>query len=118
MRTKYVGNGALFEVVLPILHLITFPFSLLPIARRAHRGVRNGGITKNKPVPKKGAAAAPSTSKSKKLKLSTVRRNEIMGLPLDAPLGVQLFDTERSKDMRTLEQKNRLLSWVSFCMMF
>ncbi|KAJ3867260.1 hypothetical protein EV359DRAFT_78744 [Lentinula novae-zelandiae] len=89
---------------------------LLPIARRAHRGVRNGGITKNKPVPKKGHAAAPSTSKSKKLKLSTVRRNEMMGLPPDAPLGVQLFDTERSKDMRTLEQKNRLLSWAkTFC---
>ncbi|GAW07617.1 protein [Lentinula edodes] len=89
---------------------------LLPIARRAHRGVRNGGITKNNPVPKKGAAAAPSTSKSKKLKLSTLRRNEMMGLPLDAPLGVQLFDTERSKDMRTLEQKNRLLSWAkTFC---
>ncbi|KAJ4491568.1 hypothetical protein C8J55DRAFT_557137 [Lentinula edodes] len=87
---------------------------LLPIARRAHRGVRNGGITKNKPVPKKDPTAAPP--KSKKLKLSTVRRNEMMGLPLDAPLGIQLFDTERSKDMRTLEQKNRLLSWAkTFC---
>ncbi|KAJ4499946.1 hypothetical protein C8R41DRAFT_812696 [Lentinula lateritia] len=87
---------------------------LLPIARRAHRGVRNGGITKNKPANKEGPAAIPS--KAKKLKLSTVRRNEMMGLPPNAPLGAQLSATKRSKDMRTLEQKNRLLSWAkTFC---
>ncbi|KAJ3902404.1 hypothetical protein F5879DRAFT_991070 [Lentinula edodes] len=87
---------------------------LIPVARRAHRGVRSGGITKNKPANKEGPAAI--LSKAKKLKLSTVRRNEMMGLPLDAPLGAQLSDTKRSKDMRTLEQKNRLLSWAkAFC---
>ncbi|GAW01127.1 hypothetical protein LENED_002706 [Lentinula edodes] len=84
---------------------------LIPAARRAHRGVRDSGITKNKPKLKEATAAA--SSKVKKLKLSTVRRNELMGLPLDAPLGVQLFDTDRSKDLRTLEQKNSLLRWVS-----
>ncbi|KAJ3930206.1 MAG: hypothetical protein NXY57DRAFT_1040177 [Lentinula lateritia] len=73
-----------------------------------------GGITKNKPATNTGPAAVPS--KAKKLKLSTVRRNEMMGLPPDAPLGAQLSDTKHSKDMRTLEQKNRLLSWAkTFC---
>ncbi|KAJ4486413.1 hypothetical protein C8R41DRAFT_921285 [Lentinula lateritia] len=87
---------------------------LIPAARRAHRGVRDGGITKNKPKLKEATTAA--SAKVKKLKLSTVRRNELMGLPLDAPLGVQLFDTNRSKDLRTLEQKNSLLRWAKmFC---
>ncbi|KAJ3753405.1 hypothetical protein EV360DRAFT_74554, partial [Lentinula raphanica] len=83
--------------------------SLLPQAQRAHRGVRSGGITKNKqPAKKSSNSSAP---KAKALKPSTVRRNELMGLPLDAPLGTQLFATERSKDMRTLEEKNTLLAW-------
>ncbi|KAJ3926789.1 MAG: hypothetical protein NXY57DRAFT_966151 [Lentinula lateritia] len=84
-----------------------------------HEELEHGGSIREpkghyQPVPKKDPTAAPS--KSKKLKLSTVRKNEMMGLPLDAPLGIQLFDTKRLKDMRTLEQKNRLLSWAkTFC---
>ncbi|KAJ3846397.1 hypothetical protein EV368DRAFT_69959 [Lentinula lateritia] len=76
---------------------------LLPNARRAHRGVREGGITKNRPQPN------ASPVKVKKLKPSVLRRNELMGLPLHTPLGAQLFASERSKDMRTLEEKNSLL---------
>ncbi|KAJ3711922.1 hypothetical protein C8R42DRAFT_687701 [Lentinula raphanica] len=84
--------------------------SLLPQAQRAHRGVRSGGITKNKqPAKKSSNSSAP---KAKALKPSTLRRNELMGLPLDAPLGTQLFATERSKDMRTLEEKNALITWA------
>ncbi|KAJ3803616.1 hypothetical protein F5876DRAFT_84887 [Lentinula aff. lateritia] len=76
---------------------------LLPHARRSHRGVRDSGITKNKPKTDVGPV------KNKKLKPSVLRRNELMGLPLHAPLGAQLFASERSKDMRTLEEKSSLL---------
>ncbi|KAJ3846074.1 hypothetical protein EV368DRAFT_89583, partial [Lentinula lateritia] len=76
---------------------------LLPNARRAHRGVRDGGITKNRPQTN------ASPAKVKKLKPSVLRRNELMGLPLHTPLGAQLFASEHSKDMRTLEEKNSLL---------
>ncbi|KAJ3727516.1 hypothetical protein C8R42DRAFT_655819 [Lentinula raphanica] len=84
--------------------------SLLPQAQRAHRGVRSGGITKNKQPAKKSLNS--SAPKAKVLKPSTLRRNELMGLPHDAPLGTQLFATERSKDMRTLEEKKALLTWA------
>ncbi|KAJ3915736.1 hypothetical protein F5877DRAFT_69613 [Lentinula edodes] len=76
---------------------------LLPNARRSHRGVRDGGVTKNKHKTDVGSV------KVKKLKPSVLRRNELMGLPLHAPLGAQLFASERSKDMRTLEEKSSLL---------
>ncbi|KAJ3926530.1 MAG: hypothetical protein NXY57DRAFT_1112400 [Lentinula lateritia] len=76
---------------------------LLPNARRSHCGVRDGGITKNKPKTDVGPA------KTKKLKPSVLRRNKLMGLPLHAPLGAQLFASERSKDMQTLEEKSSLL---------
>ncbi|KAJ3911752.1 hypothetical protein F5877DRAFT_85575 [Lentinula edodes] len=76
---------------------------LLPNARRAHRGVRDGGIMKNRPQPN------ASPAKVKKLKPSVLRRNELMGLPLHTPLGAQLFASECLKDMRTLEEKNSLL---------
>ncbi|KAJ3919639.1 hypothetical protein F5877DRAFT_77845 [Lentinula edodes] len=76
---------------------------LLPNARRSHRGVRDGGVTKNKPKTDVGPV------KIKKLKPSVLRRNELMGLPLHAPLGAQLFASERSKDMRTLKEKSSLL---------
>ncbi|KAJ3809375.1 hypothetical protein F5876DRAFT_66504 [Lentinula aff. lateritia] len=83
--------------------------SLIHGARRAHRGVRDGGITKNKPKPKDSSVASSTTVK--KLKPSVIRRNELLGLPLNAPLGSQLFDTQRSKDTRTLEEKAELLRW-------
>ncbi|KAJ3793620.1 hypothetical protein GGU11DRAFT_799127, partial [Lentinula aff. detonsa] len=88
--------------------------SLVPNAHRAHRGVRDGGIVKRK--PEISSISLSSAHKVKKLKPSTVRRNGLMGLPPNTPLGVQLFDTERSKDMRTLEEKNSLYHWAKrFC---
>ncbi|KAJ4497728.1 hypothetical protein C8R41DRAFT_865216 [Lentinula lateritia] len=84
--------------------------SLIHGARRAHRGVRDGGITKNKPKPKDSSVA--SSTAVKKLKPSVIRQNELLGLPLNAPLGSQLFDTQRSKDTRTLEEKAELLRWA------
>ncbi|KAJ3726484.1 hypothetical protein DFJ43DRAFT_1157148 [Lentinula guzmanii] len=88
--------------------------SLVPNAHRAHRGVRAGGIVKRK--LEISSISLSSAHKVKKLKPSTVRRNGLMGLPPNTPLGVQLFDTERSKDMRTLEEKNALYHWAKrFC---
>ncbi|GAV99316.1 protein [Lentinula edodes] len=84
--------------------------SLIHGARRSHRGVRDGGITKNNPKPQTGSI--PSVSMVKKLKPSVIRRNELLGLPLNAPLGSQLFDTQRSKDTRTMEEKAALLRWA------
>ncbi|KAJ3870323.1 hypothetical protein EV359DRAFT_76020 [Lentinula novae-zelandiae] len=85
---------------------------LLPGIRRPHRGVREGSIAKNKPKTKEGPMAATVTQKVKKLKPSVMRRNDLMGLPLNTPLGTVLFDTERSKDMRTLEERNGLRRWA------
>ncbi|KAF9067475.1 hypothetical protein BDP27DRAFT_1364917 [Rhodocollybia butyracea] len=84
--------------------------TLIPGARRAHRGVREGRIVKNS-SPKKEKASAP-VKKAKKLKLSMIRRNELMGTVLDASGVPQRFAAEHSKDMRTLEEKNNLLRWA------
>ncbi|KAJ3751802.1 hypothetical protein EV360DRAFT_75905 [Lentinula raphanica] len=87
--------------------------SLVPGARRSHRGVQDGGVIKKKTLM---ANSSSSSKKPKKLKQSVVRRNELMGLPSNAPLGTQLYSTERSKDMRTLEEKAALLRWAdAFC---
>ncbi|KAJ3805291.1 hypothetical protein F5876DRAFT_81936 [Lentinula aff. lateritia] len=84
--------------------------SLIHGARRSHRGVRDGGITKNSPKPQ--TRIIPSVSSVRKLKPSVIRRNELLGLPLNVPLGSQLFDTQRSKDTRTMEEKTALLRWA------
>ncbi|KAJ3753268.1 hypothetical protein EV360DRAFT_87939 [Lentinula raphanica] len=84
---------------------------LLPNARRSHRGVRQGGITKVKSKP-----ATLAQSKTKKAKASTQRRGVMMGFGPDTPLSAQVFAAERSKDTRTVEQKNDLLRWAKdFC---
>ncbi|GAW03847.1 hypothetical protein LENED_005599 [Lentinula edodes] len=83
--------------------------SIIPSARRSHRGVRSGGIVKNKPKPKEGPVAPP---KAKKFKPSLLRRNDLLGWPLNTPLNAQLFATERSKDLRTIEQKESVVSWA------
>ncbi|KAJ3924562.1 MAG: hypothetical protein NXY57DRAFT_969590, partial [Lentinula lateritia] len=83
--------------------------SIIPSARRSHRGVRSGGVVKNKPKPKEGPVAPP---KAKKFKPSLLRRNDLLGRPLNTPLNAQLFDTERSKDLRTVEQKESVVSWA------
>ncbi|KAF9075774.1 hypothetical protein BDP27DRAFT_1414946 [Rhodocollybia butyracea] len=72
--------------------------------------VHEGKIVKNS-SPKKEKASAP-VKKAKKLKLSMIRRNELMGTVLDASGVPQHFAAERSKDMRTLEEKNNLLRWA------
>ncbi|KAJ3711751.1 hypothetical protein C8R42DRAFT_688556 [Lentinula raphanica] len=84
---------------------------LLPAARRAHRGVRQGGIVKVKAKP------SPTVqSKAKKPKASTQRRGELMGFGPDVPLGAQVFAAEHSKDTRTVEQRNNLVRWAKdFC---
>ncbi|KAF9016829.1 hypothetical protein BDP27DRAFT_1356073 [Rhodocollybia butyracea] len=85
---------------------------LVPGARRSHRGVREGKIAK----PSKDNAGSTTTKKLKKLKLSVIRRNELMGLSGDGTASVQVFATECSKDMRTLEEKRNLLRLAkSFC---
>ncbi|KAJ3853595.1 hypothetical protein EV368DRAFT_63942, partial [Lentinula lateritia] len=61
------------------------------------------GLTKNKHKTDIGPV------KTKKLKPSVLQWNELMGLPLHAPLGAQLFASERSKDLRMLEEKSSLL---------
>ncbi|KAJ3975261.1 hypothetical protein EV361DRAFT_1031148 [Lentinula raphanica] len=84
---------------------------LLPAARRAHRGVRQGGIVKVK------AKLSPTVqSKAKKPKASTQRRGELMGFGPDIPLSAQVFAAEHSKDTRTVEQRNNLVRWAKdFC---
>ncbi|GAW08630.1 protein [Lentinula edodes] len=83
--------------------------SVIPSARRSHCGVRSGGIVKNKPKSKEGPVAAP---KARKFKPSLLQRNDLLGRPLNTPLNAQLFDTERSKDLRTIEQKESVVSWA------
>ncbi|KAJ3712062.1 hypothetical protein C8R42DRAFT_331328 [Lentinula raphanica] len=84
---------------------------LLPGARRGHRGVREGGVTKLK-----SKSAVPSQSKTKKPKASTQRRSEMMGLGPDTLSNAQVFAAERSKDNRTVEEKNNLVRWAKdFC---
>ncbi|KAJ3774104.1 hypothetical protein FB446DRAFT_702540 [Lentinula raphanica] len=80
---------------------------LLPGAQRGHRGVREGGVTKLK-----SKSAIPSQSKTKKPKASTQRRSELMGLGSDTPSNAQVFAAERSKDNRTVEEKNNLVRWL------
>ncbi|KAJ3827448.1 hypothetical protein F5880DRAFT_1683012 [Lentinula raphanica] len=84
---------------------------LLPAARRAHRGVRQGGIVKVK------AKLSPTVqSKAKKPKASTQRRGELIGFGPDIPLSAQVFAAEHSKDTRTVEQRNNLVRWAKdFC---
>ncbi|KAJ3871767.1 hypothetical protein F5051DRAFT_433587 [Lentinula edodes] len=59
---------------------------LLPGIRRPHRGVREGGISKNKPKTKEDPITATVTPKVKKLKPSVMQRNDLMGLPSNTPL--------------------------------
>ncbi|KAJ3973921.1 hypothetical protein EV361DRAFT_975338, partial [Lentinula raphanica] len=77
---------------------------IIPGATRAHRGVREGKITKAQPSNKGQSSMA---KKKAKAKLSTLRRNDLMGFSsLDQP---SVAVVKRSKDMRTLEQKNNML---------
>lgn len=74
--------------------------SLLPGARKRHRGPRDGGVTKG---PKKGAT-----------KKSTQRRELLFGGTTD-DTNTKIrpcLPTERSKDTRTSAEKAELLAWV------
>ncbi|KAJ3891932.1 hypothetical protein GG344DRAFT_64992 [Lentinula edodes] len=89
--------------------------TLLAGARRAHRGVRSGKIVKNELSPRHNKESSTSQTKKVKEKLSTLRRNALMGTSTNAPSG-QILVAQRSKDMRTLEQKNQLLKLAKkFC---
>ncbi|KAJ3970451.1 hypothetical protein EV361DRAFT_915772 [Lentinula raphanica] len=90
--------------------------SLIPGAQRSHRGIRDLNVITKKRSHDDDASAPSSSKKPKKLKSSVVRRNELLGLPPNAPPGTQLYSTERSKDMRTLDEKDKLLRWADrFC---
>jgi len=80
---------------------------LIPGAKRSHRGVRDGKINKTSKVKQENVSKP-----TKKAKLSTLRRNEMMGQAADGSNRSQLFVAERSKDMRTLEEKQNLLTWA------
>ncbi|KAF8828209.1 hypothetical protein HHX47_DHR4000568 [Lentinula edodes] len=88
--------------------------TLLAGAHRAHRGVRSGKIVKNEPSPHKKNSPTSQTKKAKE-KLSTLRRNTLMGTSANAP-SCQILVAQRSKDMRTLKQKDQLLKLAKkFC---
>jgi hypothetical protein len=74
--------------------------SLLPGARKGHKGPRSGNVVK----VKKATAVKQST-----------QRRELLFTSF-APDGTKVthcLPTERSKDNRTAEEKARLLQWVS-----
>ncbi|KAJ3861706.1 hypothetical protein EV359DRAFT_66261 [Lentinula novae-zelandiae] len=88
--------------------------TLLAGAHRAHRGVRSGKIVKNESSPHNKNSPTSQTEKAKE-KLSTLRQNTLMGTSANAP-SCQILVAQRSKDMRTLEQKDQLLKLAKkFC---
>jgi hypothetical protein len=81
---------------------------LIPGARNKHRGPRGDGVT-NRPKKKKGA-----------MKQSTQRRALLFGGNADSTGSTTTAEpclpTERSKDLRTDEEKAELLAWAdAFC---
>ncbi|KAJ3834183.1 hypothetical protein F5878DRAFT_631192 [Lentinula raphanica] len=78
---------------------------VVPGAKRAHRGVRDGMVKKNE-------AKKDSKHKKPKEKLSMLRRNDLMGISPSDSQGQTSFVVQRSKDMRTLEEKNDLVRWA------
>lgn len=99
-----------WEMALNRFLSLIFTCSLIPGAKRSHRGVREGKVTKPGKIKQD---AVSKTKPTKKAKLSTLRRNEMMGQPAGGSNKLQLFAAERSKDMRTLQAKQNLLVWVS-----
>ncbi|KAJ3844847.1 hypothetical protein EV361DRAFT_942974 [Lentinula raphanica] len=77
---------------------------IIPGATRAHRGVREGKISKAQPQNK---GRDGMLKKKAKAKLSTLRRNDLMGFSSSDQVSVAVV--QRSKDMRTLEEKNKML---------
>ncbi|KAJ3779706.1 hypothetical protein GGU10DRAFT_438033 [Lentinula aff. detonsa] len=86
---------------------------LIPGAKRSHRGVRDGKITKNHSSTKDNKQGNKSKPKKSKEKLSTLRRNDLMGITSSSTsLGQTTMVVRRSKDLRTLEEKNDLVKWA------
>ncbi|KAH9020930.1 hypothetical protein EDB85DRAFT_2001884 [Lactarius pseudohatsudake] len=78
---------------------------LLPGARKKHRGPRDGGVTKSTKGPGKKASA----------KRSTLRRELLFSAAAAAGMGSTTqpcLPTERSKDMRTAEERAAVLVWA------
>ncbi|KAJ3731767.1 hypothetical protein DFJ43DRAFT_361546 [Lentinula guzmanii] len=87
--------------------------TLIPGAKRSHRGVRDGKITKNHSSTKDNKQGNKSKPKKSKEKLSTLRRNDLMGITSSSTsLGQTTMVVRRSKDLRTLEEKNDLVKWA------
>ncbi|KAF8830638.1 hypothetical protein HHX47_DHR2001074 [Lentinula edodes] len=84
--------------------------TLLAGARRAHRGVRSGKIVKNESSNQDKNSPTLQIKKAKE-KLSMLRRNALMGVAANTSSS-QILVAQRSKDMRTLEQKTQLLKLV------
>ncbi|KAJ3746980.1 hypothetical protein EV360DRAFT_76356 [Lentinula raphanica] len=78
---------------------------IVPGAKRAHRGVRDGMIKKND-------ARKDSKQKKPKEKLSMLRRNDLMEIFSSGSQGQTSFVVQCLKDMRTLEEKNDLVRWA------
>ncbi|KAH9032488.1 hypothetical protein EDB85DRAFT_2145603 [Lactarius pseudohatsudake] len=77
---------------------------LLPGARNRHRGPRDPGVTKGgvaKPPKKKGTT-----------KQSALRRELLFSDDAGSTTSQPFLPTERSKDMRTREEKAAVLSWA------
>ncbi|KAJ3804794.1 hypothetical protein F5876DRAFT_82600 [Lentinula aff. lateritia] len=88
--------------------------TLLAGACRAHRGVRSGKIVKNE-LSNQDKNSPTLQIKKAKEKLSTLRRNALMGVAANTSSG-QILVAQHSKDMRTLEQKTQLLKLAKkFC---
>ncbi|KAH9023513.1 hypothetical protein EDB84DRAFT_1564685 [Lactarius hengduanensis] len=77
---------------------------LLPGARKKHRGPRDGGVTKSTKGPGKRAST----------KRSTLRRELLFSAAADGMGSTTrpCLPTERSKDMRTDEERAALLAWA------
>jgi hypothetical protein len=83
---------------IPSLTRLPTPHSFLPGARKEHKGPRSSGITKKKTALKQ-----------------SMKRRELLFATF-APDGAKVthcLPTERSKDNRTVEEKEQVLVWVS-----
>ncbi|KAJ3967006.1 hypothetical protein EV361DRAFT_953602 [Lentinula raphanica] len=78
---------------------------VVPGAKRAHRGVRDGMVKRNE-------TKKDSKHKKPKEKLSMLRRNDLMGISSSGSQDQTSFVVQRLKDMRTLEEKNDLVRWA------
>jgi hypothetical protein len=116
VRTRYDGIGmfiyCIHSLIVCYFFYLTALQSIVHGARRAQRGVRkvqDGAIAKSM---KKGEVT--SSKKSTNLKLSYIRRNEMMLVPASGTRKTQIFSAgEGPKDTRTRQEKENLLTWAN-----